>query len=238
MAKKSTRSLAERLAEKRKNLASGGEGNLIFVKAGILRFRPVPVGENNDWSFEVYHFYLGNDIKGVISPKSIGKPCAIMEAYEKLRASKKESNRKLALRLKPKKKYIVLGYTFKDESGKEPEIERGVRPALLAKGSLQDMIDVYLDSEHGDFTDPINGYDIKLRRTGTTMTDTEYSATACKPTKCLKKFRGPYDLEEMVTSIIPSYKETEAIVERFLNLPPEDDAEDRPKKKKKRKTDM
>lgn len=235
---KTKTSLKDRLAEKRKNLSGGGDGNMIFVKAGVTRFRPVPVGENNDWSFEVLQFYLGNEIKGVISPKSIGKPCGIMEAYERLKASKKESNRKLALKMKPKKKYIVLGYAFKDEKGKEPDIERGVRPALLAKGSLQDMIDLYLDDENGDFTDAINGYDIKLRRTGTTMTDTEYSATACQSTKCLKKFRGPYDLQEAVTAIIPTYKETLVIAERFLNLPPEEDEESTPKKKKKRKTDM
>jgi hypothetical protein len=235
-------SLKDRIAKQRKRLSESGDGgNMIFVKEGITRFRPVFVGAENDFSAEVVHFYLGNEIKGVISPKTLGKPCAIMEAYEKLKNSKKESERQLANKLKPKKKYLMLGYTFKDEDGKEPDLDRGVRLALLAKGSYEDALDLYLDPEQGDFTDPINGYDLKLRRTGKTMMDTEYSTTPCKQSKAHKKFRGPYDLMEYVRKAVPSYEQTEEIIERFLNLPPEDSSDDdrlKKKKKKSKKSDL
>jgi len=245
---KNKMSLREKLIAKREDIKNRNKGgNMIFFKAGTTRIRPVPVGDDVDWGVEVLHFYLGKELKGVISPKSMGEKCALNDAYEDLNNSKDEKDRKLAKKLKPKRKFVVAVYQYKDERGNEVDMEKGVRLALLPTSVYNDMLDLYLDPDNGDFTDPINGYDIKVRRTGENL-DTEYSALPGKPSKAHKKFRGPYNLEELLKAEIPTYKETKALRDKFLNLDLEDDddEDDRPKKKKsikgkdskKRKSDL
>lgn len=232
-------SLKDRLAKKRKELESKG-GNYKFFRIieGTTRYRGVPVGEEKDWAIEVTVFFLGKDIGYVISPISFGEKCAIMKAYTELNDSKKESDRSFAKTFKPGKKYMTAFYRYKDEKGKEVDEEAGVKPLMLANGQYQEMIDLFLDEEEaGDFTDPINGYDLKFGRTGKTKTDTEYTVRPCKPTKTFKAFRKVVDLEEMVKGLTPSYKETKELIEKFLSLPPDDeeDDDDKPRKKKKKK---
>ena len=102
---------------------------------------------------------------------------------------------------------------------------------LLAAGTYQDILEKYLDEdEWGDMTDPEDGYDIKIKRTGSGKTDTEYTVTPCKNTRAPKGFRKSYNLDEEVRKILPTYEQTKAFLDQFLGLDPEDEE---PKKKKK-----
>ena len=86
-------------------------------------------------------------------------------------------------------------------------------------------------------TDPVNGYDIKITRSGSGRFDTTYSVRACKPTKLDKKYRGDLDLENIVRNQIKSYDELEEELAKYLNEAPElgEDEEEKPKKKDKDK---
>ena len=234
---KSKKSLAERLREKQADLKSRGKnGNMIFFKEGVTRIRPVPIGAENDWSLEIIYFYLGKDIQGYISPRTFGKKCAVYDLYEELKSSKKASDQEFAKKMSPKRRFLVLAVRMKDEKGKEVDAEAGVRLALMPNGVFQEMLDLFLDEEGGDFTDPLEGYDLKIKRTGKGQMDTEYSLIKCNPTKLPKSFRGPFDLEAEVKKIMPSYEESQAIAEKFLNLDPEESSSDEKPKKKKKKT--
>lgn len=229
--------LKERLAKKRKQLEStGGSYKFFRIVEGTTRMRLVPVGEEKDWALEATVFYLGKDLGYVISPITFGGKCKIMIGYNELSASKSEKDRKFAKTFKPSKRYFAPAYKYKDEKGKEVDVESGVKPLMMTGGQYQDCIDMFLDEEDaGDFTHPIEGYDLKFGRTGKTQTDTEYTVRQCKPTKAYKKFRGEIDLEEMIKGITPTYTETKELMERFLNIEPEDDDDDEPKDKKKKK---
>lgn len=233
-------SLKERLAKKRKQLEStGGSYKFYRIVEGTTRMRIVPVGEEKDWALEATVFYLGKDLGYVISPLTFGGKCAIMQGYNQLSASKSEKDRKFAKTFKPSKRYFAPAYRFKDEKGKEVDKESGVKPLMMTGGQYQDCIDFFLDEEEaGDFTDTENGYDLKFGRTGKTQTDTEYTVRPCKNTPTYKKFRKEVDLEEMIKGITPSYKETKELMERFLNIEPDEDDDDEPKKKKKKKKDL
>lgn len=230
-------SLKERLAKKRKELASkGGEYKFFRIIEGTTRMRLVKVGEEKDFAIEATVFYLGKDIGYVVSPITWGGKCQIMKDYTELSTSKKEADRKFAKTFKPSKRYFVAAYRFKDEKGKEVDKEKGVKLLMATNGQYQDMIDLFLDEEEaGDFTDWENGYDLKFGRTGKTQMDTEYTVRACKSTPTYKKYRKEYDPEEMLKELTPPYKETKELMEAFLNLPSEDDEEDEPKKKKRKK---
>lgn len=235
--------MKKRLAKKAENIkknSSGGNKYKFFMfKEGTTRMRMVNVGEDEDFSLEVSVFYLGKDIGYVVSPSSFGMKCALTLKYEKLAKSKDEAERELAARMKPKRRFMGLGYRYKDEKGSEVDTAEGVKPILLTNGQAQDLIDYFLDEEQGDFTHPLEGFDIKFKRTGKTQMDTEYGTVCCKPTKAAKEFRGPYDLEEEVKKIMPSYEETKEIVKQFLTqgVEDEDDEDEKPKNKKKSRSD-
>lgn len=237
--------LKEKLRKRQEDLKKGsGSYDYFIIKEGTTRMRPVPAPANKDWAVEITHFYLGSEIKGVISPASWGEPCAIYEAWEKLKKSKKESDQILADKMKPKQKFMVAHIKYEDEKGTKIDEKAGVKLLFLHKGMYQTLLDFYLDDEKGDFTDPKEGYDIKYKRTGSGQMDTEYNVFDCKPTRLDKKYsKEVYDPEEMARSLTPSYDETLELLEKFLKSTKKskgsDDDEDsgnerKPKKKKKR----
>jgi hypothetical protein len=236
--------LKKKLAKRQEALKKrGGNGALPYFifKEGKTRMRLLNVGGDIEPAVEVTTFWLGKDLGTVISPVSFGGKCAIFNRQEKLAQSKKESEKELAKQLKPKKRFIALGIRYKDDKGKEVDEEAGMKPILLSNGQYNDIISYFLDDEQGDMTDPKGGYDIKFERTGKGQMDTEYSTLPCRPTPCPKKYKGPYDLEEEVKKIMPSYEDTKEILAKFLNSEPEESEDERPAKKslkKKRKSDM
>ena len=238
MAEKSKKSLRERLAAKRKELDErGSKGNIFFPKVGTTRIRVLPVESEEDWAIEVTSFYLNETIKGIISPATFGKPCPVMELYEELKGSKKDSDKKLAKKLIPKKKYLVAGIIYTDDRGKEVDTEAGIKLIQLTTGVYGEMIDYYLDPEQGDFTDATEGYDFKIKRVGTGKMDTTYTCMPCKPSALPKKYaKSTVNLEEMVKAIIPSYEELEEKLSGF-EIDADDDEDDKPKKKKRRDDD-
>lgn len=223
------------MLKKRKALKESGSGNIIFIKAdSTLRVRVLPVGDENDFVKEVTQFYLGNTIKGVFSPSTFGEPCAILEAYHELKDGD-DDEKDLAKQLIPKTKYLMPVLLYDDAKGTKINTEKSGRLIQLTKGLYQDILDLYLDEdEWGDMTDPKNGYDIKLGRTGSGMTDTEYTVQPCKNTQLDKAWRKQVDLDAMVRSIIPTYEETVEKRDEFLGLEstPLDDAKPRKKKGK------
>ena len=228
-------SIKERLKRKKEELKSRSEmGDIVFLKDGDpKRVRILNMGEENDFIKEVTQFYLGSEIKGVISPSTFGEPCAIMETYEELKNSEEDEDKELATKFSPRNKYLAFCAFYKDNAGKELDTNLSPRFVLLTSGLYQDIIDLYLDEdEWGDMTDPEDGYDIKLSRSGKGMTDTEYSVNPCKPTRAPREFRNKvYDLDEEVRKIIPSYEETQRLLDKFLGTN-SDDEDDKPRKKK------
>lgn len=232
-------SLKERMKKKQAELKSkSGGGNIIFLKDGNkLRVRILNVGVEEEFIKEVTQFYLGADIKGVISPETFGEPCAIYEAYSSLKTSKDKEEVELSKSFGLKKKYLALCLIYKDMKGKEIADEP-VKFVLLSNSQYQDIIDLYLDEdEWGDMTDPKSGYDLKLGRTGAGKMDTEYQVTPCSKSEMPKPYsKKVYNLDEEVRKIIPTYEETKELLDRFLGSSgKEEDDDDEPKKKKKKK---
>lgn len=206
MAKKS---LKDRLADKKKELASRGSGNskLIFLKEGTLRCRILPVGEDNDFILDAQYFYFGKDQGGFVSPSTIGKECPATKLYEALKSSSDE-NKGIAKDLAPKKKGMIFVATYKDDAGKQIDTDNSEKFVLLSNSLQQEIIDYYLDSEWGDMTDPEDGYDLKLKREGSGKMDTTYSCSPAKNSKLQKPYSGKtYDLESQLNNVIPSYEE-------------------------------
>jgi len=232
-------SLKERMALKKKELKEkGGGGNVIFIKEGILRVRPLFCGEDEEYIQPVTQHYLGATLKGVYSPTTVGDPCAINERYQELNDSDDSDDKDIAKSMVPREKYMMPCIIYADVNGKSVDKEKSGRLVQLSKGLYEDIIDLFLDEEWGDPTDPVKGYDLKLIREGTGKNDTEYSVSPCKNTPAPKGF-NQVDLPDMINKLLPSYEETESKIKAFLHDSPEsdddDDDEDLKKKKKKKK---
>ena len=237
--------LRKKLEKRKAALKSGGGGlkGLIIFPEGKRRVRFLPVGNDEDFAMEVKQYYLGQEIKGVLSPDTVGLPCAITEVYEALRTSKDEDDKELAATFKPSKKNLSPAIAYKDEKGKEID-ERGAQLAVLTTGMYSTLIDWMTDDDYGDFTDPKEGYDVKVKREGKTKTDTEYNMLKMNSSKLPKEYKGPYNIEEMVKAIMPTYEETQEKIAQFLGVSISDlptstkkskKGEDGDKKKKKKK---
>ena len=228
----------EKMLARKKQLESKGNGQgLIFPKEGTLRVRIKSPGDDQELGIEVIQFYLGPGIGGVISPATFGEPCPFMEKYEELKNSKDDDDKELAKLLVPRRRYVIGGIVYADEKGTKVDYEGKDKGILIPRQVYQDIIELYLDEdEAGDMTDPIDGYDIKIKRSGSGKFDTTYSATQCKPTKLDKKYQGIVDLEGIVRSQIDSYEELEEKLDKFLNedhSSDEEEEDEKPKKKKK-----
>lgn len=228
--------LKERLRKKLEDKkAQRAQGAIFFQKADTtIRIRILNMGEEKEFIKEVTQFYLGADIKGVISPSTYGEPCGIQEGYEELKNSEEDDNREVASKFPPRQKYLAFCAFYKDLKGIEVDEKLSPKFILLSSGIYQEILEKYLDEdEWGDMSDPENGYDLKIKRVGSGKTSTEYSLTCCKPTPCPKPFRNKvYDLDAEVKNIIPTYEKTKELLEQFLGLAPEGE-DNEPRRKKK-----
>ena len=229
--------LKDRLKKRREELkARNQSGNLFFIKPDTTtRVRILGGDAEEEFIKEVTQFYLGAEIKGVISPSTFNEPCAILESYDELKNSKDDDDKSLAKTFSPRQRFLALCIVYKDLEGKVVDEQNSPKFVVLTSGIYQDLIELYLDeSDWGDMTHLINGYDVKLIRVGSGKTDTEYSVTPCKNTPMPKAFKNKqFNLGDEVKKIIPSYEETRAIINKFLNLTPEEDEEEESKDLKK-----
>ena len=238
MAKVKKSSLRDRLAKKKKELKERGSKNqkIIFQKEGTLRVRILPTGEDNEFVYEATQFYLGPDIKGVISPATIGEPCAVMEKYQELRESDDPDDKELAKKFTPRKRYLAPVLVYSDPKGKRVDKDHSGKLVMLTNAQYEKIIDLFLDNdEWGDMTQTDDkGYDLKLMRSGTGQFDTEYDVQPCKNTPTPKGFEKEIDLDTMVREVVPTYEETLEFINSFLHGSDEEE-EEKPKKKKKKK---
>lgn len=234
---KISKKLRTKLEKRQKELESrsNGGGNLLYIKEGTTRMRPLPVGEDEEFALEVKQFYLGNELKGIISPATFDLPCAIYEKWLELKNSDDPQDNAFAKTFAPRKRYLSPHIVYDDDKGKKVNEDRGASLLMLTSSQYQDLINLFLDEEQGDFTDPEEGYDIKYKRTGKGKMDTKYTVTPCRPSPLPSKYNKVYDIQEMVKAVIPSYEETAELLEKFLEgADPSGapDEEETPRKKK------
>lgn len=231
-------SARDKMMKRKKDLESRGAKNgFIFPKDGTTRMRVKSPGEDSELGIEIIQFFLGGDFGSITSPMTFDEPCPYMEKYLELKDSDDEDDQALAKKLVPKRKFAIGGIGYKDEKGKEVDPDRIDKAFLVPRSVYQDIIDYYLDEdEWGDMTDPKEGYDIKIVRTGSGQFNTEYSVAPCQKKPIDKKYKGTIDLEKIVRAQIQEYDELEKSLRKFLKDAPsdDDDDDDKPSKKSKK----
>lgn len=155
----------------------GGERKNAFFKPVIGKqvIRILPSKYNKDIPFsEILMYYNIGDKKVIASPKNWGEKDPIMEFTKQLRSSNDKENWRLAKKLDPKTRIFVPVIVRGEE-------EEGVRLWQFGKEVYQEFLNMAADEEIGDYTDILQGRDIKLTTVGPEVTGTAYNKTSISP---------------------------------------------------------
>lgn len=228
----------EKMMARREQLKRKGfNGNIVYLKEGVTRVRLKSPGPDDEIGREIVTFYLGKEQGSIISPATYGDPCPFMELYQKLKSSSKEADQILAKKLVPKRKYLVGGIVYKDQQGKEVDPDKIDKAIQIPKRVYQDITDYYLDEDdYGDMTDEIEGYDLKITRSGSGQMDTVYSVKPGPKKPLPKEYRGYIDLDSIIQGDIKPYDELEEMLSTFTSGLDDEEEDDEPKPKKKKKS--
>ena len=180
--------------------------------------RIVPYADNDGQPFKERWFYYNvGENRGILAPKQFGKPDPIQELINKLRDEGSPESAELCKRLYPK----MRGYAPVVVRGEE---DKGVQLWSFGKMVYQDILNIMLDPDYGDITDPMEGRDIKVsmsKAPGQQWTKTSVMPRG-KATKLSSKAK---QIEEWSSNIpdldeiykLETYEEIEKKVNDWLN---------------------
>jgi len=156
---------------------SGGGGKNLFWKPSVGKqlIRVVPSKYNKANPFTEMKFYYGIGSKRVMaSPANWGDKDPIVEFAKQLRNSNDKENWRLAKKLDAKVRTFLPIVVRGEES-------EGVKLWQFGKEVYQEFLNMAADDEIGDFTDIVEGRDIKLTTVGPEVTGTPYNKTSIGP---------------------------------------------------------
>ena len=174
--------------------------------------------DNDGQPFKELWFYynIGNN-PGLLAPYQFGNADPIQELITKLRDDGSKESYELAKKLYPKMRcyapVVVRG-----------EEDKGVRIWAFGKTVYQSLLNIMLDEDYGDITDPEDGRDVKV--VCTKAPGRQWATTEVRPrgkqsplnestAKVNEYTSGIPSLDEMYTC--KSYEELEKIVNDWLN---------------------
>ena len=186
--------------------------------------RLLSFSDNDGQPFKERWFYynIGNN-PGLLAPYQFGKPDPIQELINKLRDEGSKESYELAKKLYPK----MRSYAPVVVRGEE---DKGVRLWSFGKTVYQTLLNIMLDEDYGDITDPLEGRDVKVictKAPGRMWATTEVrprgkSSRLAESDKQISTWCDSIpDLDELYTA--KSYEELESIVNAWLNDDSESD---------------
>lgn len=180
--------------------------------------RLVSFSDNDGQPFKERWFYYNiGENPGLLAPHQFGKPDPIQELINTLRADGKKESYELAKKLYPK----MRAYAPVIVRGEE---EKGVRLWSFGKMVYQSLLNIMLDEDYGDITDPTDGRDVKVICTkppGRMWANTEVrprgkSTQLSEDKKVAKQWMTEIpDLDDMYQT--KTYAELENIINTWLN---------------------
>ena len=174
--------------------------------------------DNDGQPFKERWFYynIGNS-PGLLAPYQFGEPDPIQELINKLRDDGSKESYELAKKLYPK----MRSYAPVVVRGEE---DKGVRLWAFGKTVYQSLLNIMLDEDYGDITDPKDGRDVKVvctKAPGRMWASTEVrprgkQTPLSSDTAQMKQWRDAVpDLDEIYTC--KTYAELKKIVTDWLN---------------------
>ena len=181
-----------------------------------VRLLSFPDNDGQPFKERWFYYNIGNN-PGLLAPYQFGKPDPIQELINKLRDDGSKESYELAKKLYPKMRtyapIVVRG-----------EEDKGVRVWSFGKTVYQSLLNIMLDEDYGDITDPVEGRDVKVvctKAPGRMWAMTEVrprgkqSALNAEPEQAKQWIDEIPNLDELYT--LKSYEELEKIVNDWLS---------------------
>jgi hypothetical protein len=204
---------------KRSTMWRPQEGEEVTVR--LLSF---PDNDGQPFQERWFYYNIGNN-PGLLAPYQFGKNDPIQELITKLRDDGSKESYELAKKLYPKMRcyapVIVRG-----------EEEKGVRIWAFGKTVYQSLLNIMLDEDYGDITDPSHGRDVKV--ICTKAPGRMWASTEVRPRgKSSKLSESSAEAKDWIKNIpnldevftLKTYEELEQIVTSWLNGSDESDQE-------------
>jgi len=182
--------------------------------------------DNDGMPFKDRYFYynIGNN-PGLLAPYQFGQPDPINEVIQQLKSQGTKEGYEMAKKLYPK----MRTYAAVIVRGEE---EEGVKLWAFGKTVYQNLLNLMLDSDYGDITDPLEGHDIKVtcsKQAGKMFAMTDVmprpKSTPLGTKKQIKEWTESIpDLDAMYTC--KSYEQLETIINAWLNDDQSDESDD------------
>lgn len=166
---------------------------------------------------ELWFYYNVGNSPGLLAPYQFGRPDPIQELINKLRDDGNKESYELAKKLYPK----MRAYAAVVVRGEE---DKGVRLWSFGKQVYQALLNIMLDEDYGDITDPKTGRDVKV--TCSKANGKTYASTDVMPRGKASPLSESPDRAKQWLSSVPdvgdlysekSYEELEKIVNDWLN---------------------
>ena len=181
-----------------------------------VRLLSFPDNDGQPFKERWFYYNIGNN-PGLLAPYQFGNPDPIQELITKLRDDGSKESYELAKKLYPKMRcyapVVVRG-----------EEDKGVRIWAFGKTVYQSLLNIMLDEDYGDITDPEDGRDVKV--VCTKAPGRQWATTEVRPRGKQSPLSENSDSVNQFTSNIPSlddmyscktYEELEKIVNDWLN---------------------
>jgi hypothetical protein len=154
----------------------GGDRQSLFWKptVGKQTVRIVPSKFNSSMPFTEMFFHYGIDKPVMTSPINWGEKDPIVEFAAQLKKTNDKENWRLAKKIEPKARFFAPVIVRGEE-------DKGVRLWQFGKEIYEAFLQLALDEEVGDYTDVMEGRDIKLNTVGPESTGTPYNRTTISP---------------------------------------------------------
>ena len=121
----------------------------------VVRLMAFPANDDGLPFAERWFYYnIGNN-PGLLAPYQFGDPDPIQELITKLRDEGTKESYELCKKLYPKARYYAPVIVRGDE-------DKGVRIWAFGKTVYQSLLNIMLDEDYGDITDPTDGRDVKV----------------------------------------------------------------------------
>jgi hypothetical protein len=166
-------------AEKEESELSRGSSQYLKLSEGrnVLRFMPAPAGQKSPFLLAHQHYIKMAGMENAISfncPRAMGsKPCLVCQKAEQFRATGDKADYDFAGELLPKLR-VYAGVIARAQ----PEL--GPQVFAYGKQIHEGLVKIRKDpSAGGDFTNPVDGFDIVVEKTGSGM-DTKYKVMAAR----------------------------------------------------------
>ena len=167
-------------AAKRDEVAAAGRDSIEIMKfregRTVLRFMPPQVGKPSPFETVWQHYIEATDGRRLVFPcplKTHGQACPVCGEANRLSRTGNPADREIAYQYWPKMRVFAEVVDLED-------VGKGVQVVAFGKTIYEQLMSVRTDHRlGGDFTDPEDGFDIVVDRTGTGLT-TRYSVRSDK----------------------------------------------------------